>query len=131
MPPKDEAFKQNVARAHLQVAIWRVALASDPPVLDPSAYGWSQEEGTTSLTATTVSDGVTLAPNDLLNMIRCSCASEMACKSQRCSCNSSSLACTAFRLCQGGHTCCNNHTQQAKQDEDNEDDDGEVEQNVN
>ena len=45
LPPISEAFKQNVARAHLQVAIWLHALDPNPPVLDRTSYGWSQEEG--------------------------------------------------------------------------------------
>ena len=40
-----EAFEQNVARAHLQVAIWLHALGPNPPVLDPTSYCWSQRRG--------------------------------------------------------------------------------------
>ena len=38
LPPTSEAFEQNVARAHLQVAIWLHALDPNPPVLDPTPY---------------------------------------------------------------------------------------------
>ena len=54
LPPTSEAFEQNVARAHLQVAIWLHALDPNPPVLDPTYYGWSQAEGSTALSPTTV-----------------------------------------------------------------------------
>ena len=40
LPPTSEAFEQNVARVHLQVAIWFHALDPNPPVLDPTPYGW-------------------------------------------------------------------------------------------
>ena len=40
-------------RAHLQVAIWLQALDPNPAVLDPTSYGWSQEEGSTALSPTT------------------------------------------------------------------------------
>ena len=43
--PTSEAFEQNVARAHLQIAIWLHSLDPNPPVLDPTSYGWSQEGG--------------------------------------------------------------------------------------
>ena len=54
LPPTSEAFEQNVARTHLQVAIWLHTLDLNPPVLDPTSYGWSQEEGSTALSPTTV-----------------------------------------------------------------------------
>ena len=38
LPPTAEAFKANVARAHLQVAIWRHAHEPNPPALDPLQY---------------------------------------------------------------------------------------------
>ena len=31
LPPTNEAFNENVARAHLQVAVWRNALQPDAP----------------------------------------------------------------------------------------------------
>ena len=43
LPPTKEAFKEHVYRAHLQVAIWRAALDSDPPNLNPVHYGWSMD----------------------------------------------------------------------------------------
>ena len=77
LPPTSEAFEQNVARVHLQVAIWLHALDPNPPVLGPTSYGWSQEEGSTALSPTTVPTDTSLAPNGLLKLIKCSCRSEM------------------------------------------------------
>ena len=54
LPPTSEAFAHNVARAHLQVAIWLHALDPNPLVLDRTSYGWSHEEGSTALSPTTV-----------------------------------------------------------------------------
>ena len=54
LPSTIEAFEQNVARAHLQVAIWLHALDPNPPVLDPTSCCWSHEEGSTALSPTTV-----------------------------------------------------------------------------
>ena len=50
LPPTTEAFAENVARAHLQLAVWKMALEPTPPGLDPVANGWSQTEGSTTLT---------------------------------------------------------------------------------
>ena len=45
LPPTSEVFKENVARAPLQVAVWLHALNPNPPVLKPTDFGWSKEEG--------------------------------------------------------------------------------------
>ena len=63
LPPTSEAFEQNIARAHLQVAILLHALDPNPPVLDPTSYGWSQEKGSTALSPTTVPPDITVSPN--------------------------------------------------------------------
>ena len=70
LPPTNEAFVGNIARAHLQVAIWKQALQRNPPNMDPLTHGWTQRVGSTSLTLTTVADDVTIAPGELLKMIK-------------------------------------------------------------
>ena len=45
LPPTNEAFGENVARAHLQVAtvrIWKQALESESPSLQPNSCGWDK-----------------------------------------------------------------------------------------
>ena len=66
LPPTTEAFMENVKRAHLQVCIWKAALDSDPPPLDPSQYGFTRDERSKSMVPTTVPDSVELAPTDVL-----------------------------------------------------------------
>ena len=39
LPPTNEAFTENVARAHLQVAIWKQALELNPPNVDHLTQG--------------------------------------------------------------------------------------------
>ena len=73
LPPTNEAFAENVARAHLQVAIWKQALELNPPNVDHLTHGWTRHDGSTSLTPTTVPDNVPLAPDDILKIIKCSC----------------------------------------------------------
>jgi len=122
LPPTNEAFGENVARAHLQVAQWKQALQRNPPNMDPLTHGWTRREGSTSLTPTTVADDVTLAPDDILKMIKCSCDSTMPCKSKRCGCHNANMACTAFCTCQGGDGCFNEKTRERIQAEDGSDD---------
>ena len=96
LPPTNEAFNENVARAHLQVAVWRNALQPDPPAIEPTAFGCSLEEASKTLIPTTLPSDTPLAPDDLLKLVRCSCSSETPCKTHRCGCSSASLACSVF-----------------------------------
>ena len=121
LPPTSEAFEQNVARAHLQVAIWLHALDPNPPVSDPTSYGQSQEEGSTALSPTTVPLDTSLAPTGLLKLMKCSCRRDMPCSTNKCSCNSSDMACTPFCACQGGQVCQNESGKYVLHDEDEED----------
>ena len=120
LPPTNEAFNENVARAHLQVAVWRDALQPDPPAIDPTAFRWSLEEGSKTLIPTTLPCDTPFAPDDLLKLVRCSCSSETQCKTQRCSCSSAILACSVLCACQGGRGCFNERTKQALQTDDDD-----------
>ena len=80
LPPTTEAFMQNAKRAHFQVAQWYAAS------LDPRDYGWEADDTNKSLLPTTVAEGVALAPDDVLKLIRCGCTSESACKRGNCGC---------------------------------------------
>ena len=118
LPPTNETFNENVARTHLQVAVWKIALQPDPPAIDPTAFGWSLEEGSKTLIPTTLPSDTPLARDDLLKLVRCSCSSETPCKTQICGCSSASLACSVFCACQGGQGCFNERTRQALQTND-------------
>ena len=122
LPPTHEAFTENVARAHLQVAIWKQALELNPPNVDPLTHGWTRHNGSTYLTPTTVPDNVPLAPDDILKMIKCSCDSATPCNSRRCGCQNANMACTSFCTCQGGDGCFNPKTRERIQAEDESDD---------
>ena len=120
LPPTNGAFNDNVARAHLQVAVWRNALHQDPPEIDPTAFRWSPEEGSKTLIPTTLPSDTPLAPGDLLKLVRCSCSSETPCKTQRRGCSSASHACSVLCACQGGQGCFNERTRQALQTDDDD-----------
>ena len=123
LPPTEEAFKENAARAHLQVAIWRNASEPHPPSLNPLNYGWTKQKGSDPLSPTMVGDNVELVPSDVLKMIKCSCESDVPCKTKRCGCLNANMACTEFCTCQGGEGCFNEKTRECLkvQEEDNDD----------
>ncbi len=56
LPPSNEAFVAHVKRAHYQTMIWMSATQSDPPVLDPTDYGWTKAEDGMPLSPTTLTD---------------------------------------------------------------------------
>ena len=52
------------------------------PLLLPREFGWEADEINKSHSATTVAQGVCLAPDFLLKVIHCDCDSESSCKQQ-------------------------------------------------
>ena len=90
LPPTVEAFRENVARAHYQVVIWKHAHEQHLSNLEPLDHGWVREESSNSLVPKTVAD-ISLAPAEILRLIRCSCNSSVPCRSKRCSCHNADL----------------------------------------
>ena len=82
VPPTSETFKENVLRAHFQVAVWKSAPEPDPPSLDPKEYGWVHDEATKTLTPRTLPSDVALAPSEVLELLRCGCSTDEPCRSQ-------------------------------------------------
>ena len=125
LPPTTESFAQNAACAHLLVAVWRNALEPNPPQMEPGDFGWTQV-ASKEMYPTPISNGVALAPDALLKVVKCSCSGDTQCRRKRCGCRQSNLACSVFYACQGGHRCFNEKTRQtlqADEDDDDEDDD--------
>jgi hypothetical protein len=107
LPPTEAAFRENVLRAHMAVAVWRDCLKRDPPALHPTDHGWYHPEGSTMLFPTIVPQATPLAPADLLKLIKCGCCSDNPCSSKRCSCKANGLGCTLFCHCKGEEDCKN------------------------
>lgn len=99
LPPTTEAFLENVKRAHLQAAVWKHALDLDPPSLDPTEHGYVRDDSSKTMLPKSIHEDVSLAPQEILKLIRCSCESERPCKSGRCGCVSGKLPCTVFCGC--------------------------------
>jgi len=121
LPPTTYAFVEHVHRAHFQAAIWRAALQPDPPDLNPIHYGWSLDEASQILGAIPLPPDVSPAPLDVLQLIKCGCASGNPCSTVRCGCYAAHLSCSMFCSCNHGeHHCCNksNTTGDEKEDDD-------------
>ena len=120
IPPTKEAFRENVLRAHIQVAIWKSTLESAPPSLDATKYGWTRDEANKTLTPTTLPSDVPLAPPAVLQLISRGCSTDQPCQNGRCGCESAHLPCTFFCACGGGSKCQNIYNKRT--DTDQEDD---------
>ena len=89
LPSTTEAFIENVKRSHLQKGTWKAALSLDPPALDPVEYGYVRHEPSKTLLPTTVPEGVTLAPDEIMTLIKCNWEGASACSNMRCNCRRS------------------------------------------
>ena len=105
LAPTTDAFKQNVKRAHFQVAQWYAAMESEPPPLDPRDYGWEADDINKLLTPITVAEGVSVAPEYVLKLIRCGCGSESPYQRGTCGCTSRQIPCTIFCARDGWSAC--------------------------
>ena len=110
LPPTTEAFVDNMERSHLQTGTWKAALSLHPPALDPVEYGYARHEPSKTLLPTTVPDSVTLAPDEIMTLIKCNYEGASAFRNKRCNCNCSKLPCTLFFKCNGGDECLNELT---------------------
>ena len=70
-PPSSVAFKENVMRAHIQIAICKSALESEPSALDPAEYGWERDERVRCMVPVTLPPNVSVTPPEVLEMIKC------------------------------------------------------------
>ena len=87
----DANLKLHVLRAHLQMLLWKAADQRDSPEETRyiANFGWSIDGSIFTPTVSTVS----VAPQALLDVVRCSCTAEgKACSDTRCSCNNAALA---------------------------------------
>lgn len=110
LPPSTEAFTENVKSAHLQTSVWKAAVCSDPPAADPVNFGCTKHEPSKSLLPVTVPASVPLAPEEIMQLIKCGCEGSSPCRTLRCSCSRLKLPCTLFCKCNAGSECLNDLT---------------------
>ena len=117
LPPTRESFQQHVRRSHLQAAIWKNALATDPPNLNPTQYGWFKNSDTGTLEPVSLPTDIAPAPPSVLKLIKCGCSTAQPCTSARCSCSVARLSCSLFCACRGENECGNPQTITLDEDE--------------
>ena len=110
LPPTSDSFHYHMLRAHIQTIIWLSIMELHPPHLDPFLYGWEIDPSGTFLIPKISTDGVSMAPDDILKLIKCGCKSNAPCNTGWCSCQRFQLGCTLFCACGGGENCSNPHT---------------------
>ena len=91
-----------------------------PPVLDSTAHGWSQTEGSNTLNPTTVPPETLFAPLDLLKLIKCYCQCQAPCQTQQCISSIANMSCTSFGVCHGEHEFYNERNEDPENPEDND-----------
>ena len=94
----------------------------DPPSLNPTEHGYIREESSKSLLPKPIDEDVSLAPQEILKLIRCSCDSETPCKSGICGCVRGRLPCTVFCQCHA-EDCHNDLTNSGVASDTDDDDD--------
>jgi hypothetical protein len=93
LPPSDSAARLHCMRVHLQAVIWGTL---GDTALKPCDWGWEHSNG--QLMPKKIDGPV--APDFVLNVIRCRCKGN--CASSLCSCRKNSLHCvTACSFCHG------------------------------
>ena len=122
LPPSHCAFVEHVHRAQHQTIIWKSATQSDPPDLDPTQYGWHRDENGTTLHPVTLPPGVSAAPENILQLIKCTCSTSRPCSSGRCGCVRAQMSCSVFCSCDAGSDCCNEQTRAVAANTDDDDD---------
>ena len=123
LPPTTQGHVQNTLRAHIQVCEWYSTMEVDPPNLDPIEYGFEPDHINKTLVPSPLPYGVKAVPDYLMKLIKCSCQSDEACKSNRCGCSSKNMSCTMFCACEGAEGCHNPFKKPDEEVEEVDDDD--------
>ena len=116
LPPTTEAATENIKRAHYQVANWLTAMSGVPPPLNAMDHGWERDGPL--LKPRTVASGTMLAPDEILEMVRCGC-DKSACRGAICKC--SLIGCTVFCACEAGSLCLNPLTKRSDVEDEGDD----------
>ena len=117
LPPTSEAFKENLPRAHLQVAQWRAALNGESPAIDPIGFGWEADQQNESLIPRNMSSGTPYSAEHVLKLVRCGCHSERSCRGGNCGCMGRQLLCMTFCPCLQDSIHSTNHMKTSRRDE--------------
>ena len=108
LPPTENAFIENVKRAHYCAALWKSACESYPVEVTLTDYGWIERD---NVLIPNIGE-IFVAPPEIVKML--------SCRTGRCSCNRAKLSCTVFCSCK---TKCDNPNSAPMSYYDEDDDD--------
>ncbi|KAK1886117.1 DNA-directed RNA polymerases I II and III subunit RPABC1 [Dissostichus eleginoides] len=74
LPPTNEAFIENVKRAHFQAMLWRNLNVNLLPALNPEEFGWKKDTCNRSLIPTHLPEDAKRVTDYILEMIRVGCS---------------------------------------------------------
>lgn len=115
LPPTKGSLHEHIRRAHYQCTIWKQALEADMRKGSPTEFGWSISETSGGYIPTL--SRVPIAPDSILQLVRCRCVKSQC--SGRCSCRENSMSCTELCACDPD-SCRNVHDPAAGDNEDND-----------
>ena len=97
--PTEEAFQQNLLRAHLAAATIFDCHQPSAPTFLATDHGWYISEGHPCFLSVIMPEQTPMAPQALLTVTKCSSSSDAPCSSLICSCRKPKLSCTLFCHC--------------------------------
>ena len=117
LPPTDRAAYFHNLRSHLQIITW---VTLNHKYLDPTNWGWKLNE--TKPEYIPILTDFPVAPEILLNFVRCKCksSSKNTCMTMQCSCRKNGLKCVAAcaNCCGPNGSGCGNAAETTVHDED-------------
>ena len=122
LPPTNMNLALHIRRAHLQIMLWKAADKANPPAVKITDYGWDVDANNEVMP---VLSREPIAPEQLMDVISCSCHAEGKACSGRCSCVANGLSCTNYCQCEGAEECFNPLTQRVIDEGDEEEEDEE------
>lgn len=102
LPPTSDALTLHIQRAHYQAAVWRQAHKQHPVLPPPEQMGWKLEDNALVPILMTLP----AIPESCLELISCNCTT--SCRTVRCKCRKTRLACTAACKCRSVEDSCFN-----------------------
>ena len=95
----DEALQMNIKLSHHVAIMWENCVIVKLPQLNPCEYSWEKNEGEKPLRPIMLPTWIKIAPDEILQTIRCKCVSTK-CNKNKCSYVRAGLNCSQFCDCQ-------------------------------
>jgi hypothetical protein len=128
MPPTAAALHPAIRRSHFQCMEWERDCEPHPGLPSPCNYGWLLNDGKHE----PILCDLPCAPDDVLNVIKCSCQKGRCAPPCKCAMQQPPLRCTEMCTCGGEEELCDNvyESSDIDSDESNSDDNSETEELV-